>query len=91
MRRSDVGGRYREGTGVIVKFVQVAPHLAQPAPRARRDVLDDDDRGADLFDDPAKLVPEPGSITGKPGALAGPGEVLARESTGNDVGGGEGS
>jgi hypothetical protein len=65
--------------------MQVTPHLAQPSPLARRDVFDDNRRGAELADDAPELVPESGACAGEPGSLAGSGDVLTGESSAKEV------
>jgi hypothetical protein len=85
MRRSDVARRDGDGAGSVAKSVQVGPHLAQPARGAAGDVLDDDGGGAQLGDDSAKLVPESRAIAGEPSTFAGGADVLAGESSDEEI------
>lgn len=78
VRRPDVEGRKRDGGRIVTKHVQVSPHRGQPSPLPARDVLDDDPRRADLFDDSRKLKPETGASSVKACSKPGRTNVLAR-------------
>jgi hypothetical protein len=82
-------GRNLEGAGRVAELAQVSPHLGQPAPAAVGDVFDEDPRRAALADEPEKLSPEPGALPGEASADAGGADVLAGETTDEDVDGRE--
>lgn len=85
MRGSDIGSRKCEGTGSVAQHVQVSPHVGQPTSGTGGDVFDDDPRRARGFDDPPELVPESGSLSREAFALACRRDVLAGESTAEEI------
>jgi hypothetical protein len=84
MGRADVSSRNPQGARSISKFMQAAPHLAQPSRRATRDVLDDDESRLHVADDSSKLVPETGSLAGEPCAEPRTADVLTRKPAADD-------
>lgn len=90
MRRSDVGGRNRDGGGVVTKVAQVPPHEGKPGTFAAGDVLDDDPRRPEFSDDAPVFEPEARTCPLLDAcAFAGGGDVLARETPAEDIDGGE--
>lgn len=85
MRGSDVGGANPQGARSIAKVGEVGADLREPRCRAAGDVLDDETRGAKLSDDAAELEPEPALGSSEPSALACARDVLARESSADDI------
>lgn len=85
MGGSDVGGRKREGGGVVSEHVQLTPHRGQPTTCTRRDVLDDDEARADLIDDAREMPPEAGAGAADASPFSGAGDVLTGESSANNV------
>lgn len=86
---TDFCGRKREGTRSVSEVAQLAPHRGQPGALAVRDVLDDDDRRPDFFGDAVELEPEPTSVAGETGLLAGGADVLAGETSAEEIDGGK--
>jgi hypothetical protein len=80
VRKSDVGSGHLESARSVAESEQVQPDPSEPTTLAARDVLDDDDRRAQLADDATELAPEPGSGSCEPRSFPGPADVLAREA-----------
>lgn len=80
-----VAGGNPQGARTVSELAEVPPHRGQPGPHAARDVLDDDEARPDERDDVREVVPEPRSGAAKPSLLAGAGDVLAGESSANNV------
>jgi hypothetical protein len=85
VRRANVSGRNPQGARSIAKSFDVREDLGEPGARAACDVFDDDPPWSQLADDSRELEPQTGSCTGEAGALAGGANVLARETSADNV------
>jgi hypothetical protein len=89
MRAAELPDTELEGNRTVTESVQIGPHTAQPTLPAAGDVLDDDDRGPQFFDDIAGGEPEARSLSVESPSASGAADVLAGESEGEDMHGNE--
>src|SRR5690606_20558281 len=68
---------------------QVSEYDIQPSRKQRCDVLHDDVAGSKLANDPGKLSPQAGTFAGNSCSLSGIANVLARESSADEIDGRE--
>ncbi len=85
MRGANVLGGDDAGLDVIAKPLEVADNPVQPSANERRNVFSDDEARPELSDDAGELSPETGALAVEASSGSGEGDVLARESSADEI------